>query len=260
MNYNALIGYTGFVGSTLLKQTDFHNLYRSTNIESIEGKEFDTIVCAGAPAKKWLANKEPEADRYSIEKLMNSLAKVKCKRFVLISTIDVFKSPIGVDEYTAVDENNLHPYGLHRRELEKFVEANFENSIIIRLPGLVGPGLKKNIIFDFLNNNNLSMVDSRGEFQFYPMVNLWSDINCAIESGKRIIHFTVEPIKVETIASEAFGIDFINECQENPARYDVRTRFSEILEGKGDYHYSAKESLTVIRSYRQSEPLDEDCK
>ena len=33
---NALIGFTGFVGGTLLRQTQFEALYRSTNIKEIE--------------------------------------------------------------------------------------------------------------------------------------------------------------------------------------------------------------------------------
>ena len=33
---DALIGYSGFVGSTLLKQSQFGALFRSTNIAEIE--------------------------------------------------------------------------------------------------------------------------------------------------------------------------------------------------------------------------------
>ena len=59
----ALIGYSGFVGSTLFKQHAFESLFRSTNIGEINGQIFDTVVCAGAPAQKWIANRDPEADR-----------------------------------------------------------------------------------------------------------------------------------------------------------------------------------------------------
>lgn len=170
---SGLIGFSGFVGSTLLKQAQFDALYRSTNIDEIEGGEFDTVVCAGAPAQKWLANREPEVDLLKIEGLIAHLKTVKCKTFILISTVDVFKSPIGVDEDSMVEENGLHAYGLHRRFLEKFVASHFSNYLIVRLPGLVGPGLRKNVIFDFLHNNNLNLIESRGVFQFYPMINLW---------------------------------------------------------------------------------------
>ena len=88
---NALVGFSGFVGSTLLKQATFESLYRSTNIGEIAGQQFDTVVCAGAPAQKWIANREPEADRQKIEGLIAHLKAMTCKTFVLISTVDVFK-------------------------------------------------------------------------------------------------------------------------------------------------------------------------
>ncbi|CAK2394993.1 hypothetical protein VCRA2116O29_1280001 [Vibrio crassostreae] len=49
---DALIGFSGFVGKTLLKQRDFDHHYRSTNIEQIQNNRFDTVVCAGAPTQK----------------------------------------------------------------------------------------------------------------------------------------------------------------------------------------------------------------
>lgn len=251
---NALIGFSGFVGSTLLKQTNFDALHRSTNIADIDGQTFNMVVCAGAPAQKWIANKEPEADLQIIKGLIEHLKTVSCKTFVLISTVDVFKSPIEVDESTAIDEEGLHAYGLHRRLLEKFVEEHFENSLIVRLPGLVGPGLRKNVIFDFLNDNNLHMIESRGVFQFYPMVNLWADIRTALDNGVRLLHLTAEPISVEEIASKGFGLEFTQQLNNPLARYDMKSRHAEMFGGQGGYQYSAKEILLAVRAYAQSEP------
>lgn len=62
---------------------------------------------------------------------------------------------LGVNEDMPVDEDSLQPYGLHRRYLETFVESQFPQHLIVRLPSLVGPGLHKNVIFDFLSDNNL---------------------------------------------------------------------------------------------------------
>ncbi|HCD03852.1 MAG TPA: pyridine nucleotide transhydrogenase, partial [Methylophaga sp.] len=90
---NALIGFSGFVGGTLLKQANFAACYRSTNIQEIENREFDVVVCAGAPAQKWIANREPADDRKKIDALISNLRTVKCKKFILISTVDVFKDP-----------------------------------------------------------------------------------------------------------------------------------------------------------------------
>jgi len=251
---NALIGFSGFVGTTLLKQAHFAALYRSSNIHEIHGQEFDLVICAGAPAQKWIANREPEADRQKIENLMAHLDSIKCKTFVLISTVDVFMHSAGVDETTPVEENGLHAYGLHRRLLEKFVENRFTNHLIVRLPGLVGPGLRKNVIFDFLNDNNLHAIDSRGVFQFYPMVNLWYDIQIALAAQLRLIHLTAEPISVADVSSQGFGKPFTRSLDGTAARYDMRSRHAALYGMNGPYQYSARDTIQAVRAYAQSEP------
>jgi hypothetical protein len=251
---NALIGFSGFVGSTILRQSPFESLYRSTNIGEIENKSFGTVVCAGAPAQKWIANRDPEGDREKIEGLIEHLKLVACKTFILISTVDVFKNPLGVDEDTPVDDSGLHAYGLHRRLLEKFVEDHFTRYLIVRLPGLVGPGLRKNIIFDLLNDNNLHAVDSRGIFQFYPMVNLWYDIQTALSAGLKLVHLTAEPISVADVSAQGFGKSFDQTQANIPAVYDLRTRYAQIFGTSGHYQYSRRETIQAVRAYAQSEP------
>lgn len=255
---NALIGFSGFVGGTLLKQAAFDGLYRSTNIAGIANRQFDLIVCAGAPAQKWIANREPESDLQNINRLIDVLGTVECKQFVLISTVDVFKNPVGVDEGTAVDESGLHAYGLHRRHLEKFVEEKFPQHLIVRLPGLVGPGLRKNVIFDFLNNNNLDAVDGRGVFQFYPMVNLWYDIRIALDAGLKLVHLTAEPISVTAVSLRGFGKPFDRQGSGTAARYDMQTRHGALFGVAGRHQYSARETIQAVRTYAQSEPVHSD--
>ncbi len=256
MKRSALVGHTGFVGSTLKKQYEFDHLFRSTNINEIIDKDYDLLVCAGAPAQKWLANKEPEKDLQQLNFLMNCLSRVKAKKFVLISTVDVFAIPQQVTEDSEVSEANLSAYGLNRRILEKFVVENFPDVLIVRLSGLVGPGLKKNIIFDFLNNNNLNQIESRSVFQFYPMVNLWSDITCALFNNLSLVHLTSEPISVEEVALEAFNLVFENELSSSPLFYDFRTKYSDLFKSVcNNYQYSKKETLIAIRAYAQSEQV-----
>ena len=252
---NALIGYSGFVGSSLLKQAHFDALFRSTNIREIEKRKFDAVVCAGAPAQKWIANRDPIDDRKKIDSLIDHLRTITCQTFILISTVDVFKNPIGIDEATPVEETGLHPYGLHRRLLEKFVEQHFSHHMIVRLPGLVGPGLRKNVIFDFLNNNNLHSIESRGVFQFYPMVNLWYDMQRALEANLSLVHLTAEPISVADVSLLGFGRPFTQSLTNPPARYDMQTRHAQIFGWPGPYQYSARETVQAIRAYAQSEPI-----
>ena len=73
---SAIIGYTGFIGSNLIRQRHFDNFYNSKNIETIHNQSFDLVICAGVPAVKWLANKEPVKDRENIQKLISCLQKI----------------------------------------------------------------------------------------------------------------------------------------------------------------------------------------
>lgn len=251
---HGLIGHTGFVGSTLLRQARFDACYRSTTIADIEHEQFDTLVCAGAPAQKWLANRDPAGDLRAIDTLIHHLCTVRCKVFVLISTVDVFAHPIGVDEGSPVDEQGLQPYGLHRRRLETFVAGHFPRHLIVRLPGLVGPGLRKNVVYDLRHDNNLAAVDSRGVFQFYPMVNLWHDIQVALQAGLSLVHLCAAPISVADLAWQGFGRALEQHLPPPPARYDLRSRHAQLYGANGPYPYSARDTLLAVRAYAQSEP------
>lgn len=248
----SLIGFSGFVGQTLLKQRAFGKLYRSTNISEIEGQCFETVVCCGAPAQKWLANLNPEQDRHNIETLIGHLKTIQCQTFVLISTVDVFSQALGVDEDSPVDEAGLTAYGLNRRALEKFVEGHFAHHLIVRLPGLVGPGLRKNVIYDFLMNNNIQAIDSRGVFQFYPMVNLWYDIETALQAGLKLVHLNAAPISVSIVSEYGFGKAFDNTSASPPASYDMQTKHAGLFGASGRYLYSVRETLQAVRAYAQS--------
>jgi hypothetical protein len=250
----ALIGHTGFVGSTLHRQTQFDAVFRSATIDQMRDRYFDRVVCAGAPGQKWLANNDPEADRQNIEQLIRVLESISCKHFVLISTVDVFQDSSGADERTRVEEEDLLPYGLHRRRLERFIENTYASHLIVRLPGLVGPGLRKNVIFDLLNNNKLESIDSRSRFQFYPTANLWHDIQIAISNELSLIHLTAEPVDVSQVAEQGFGMRFDNALNKPVARYDMQSGHARLFGGAGRYQYSARETLQAVRTYAQSEP------
>ena len=92
MKTNALIGYTGFIGSNLKqeKKFNFKEFYNSKNIDKIINKDFNLVLCAGTYSKIWLANKKPKNDLKSIRKLTRNLKQINCKIFVLVSTIEVY--------------------------------------------------------------------------------------------------------------------------------------------------------------------------
>jgi dTDP-4-dehydrorhamnose reductase len=252
---NALIGHSGFVGTSLKRQATFDALFRSTDMALIDGREFDTVVCAGAPAQKWVANNDPAADWRALADLIAHLCTIRCRHFILVSTVDVYGIPFGVDESVDPREKNLQPYGLHRLRLERFVRDRFPSHLVLRLPGLVGPGLRKNVVYDFHNDNNLHAVDSRSVFQFYPVVNLWPDIQDALRAQLTVAHLTAEPVSVARVAEQGFNRSFRNELAAPPANYDLQTMHADVFGANGRYQYAGRDSMLAIRAYAQSEPL-----
>lgn len=240
---SALIGYTGFVGSNLLRRRPFDALFNSANIEQIAGRTFDLVVCSGARAEKWLANAEPERDLENIERLVGALSQAKARKLVLISTVDVFLDPIGVDEESPTPTDGLHAYGKNRRHLEQVLASRFDTTIV-RLAGLYGRGLKKNAIYDLLHDNAVDKIDSRGVFQFYNVERLWRDIGIALDNDLPLVHLPPEPVSIADVARTAFGREFRNEVATRPARYDVRTRYAGLF-GEGKWYVESKEEVLV---------------
>jgi nucleoside-diphosphate-sugar epimerase len=247
---DALIGCTGLVGGTLLSRRPFAAAYRSTTIDGIAGRSFDRIYCAGAPAEKWKANRDPDADRANLRRLVDAVSKAKARKLVLISTVDVFGDPRRVTEHD--EPTDATPYGLHRLELEKTLASRFD-TIVVRLPGLFGAGLKKNVIYDFLHGNQLDKIDSRGSFQFYDLARLTHDLDAAEGACLRLVHLATEPITVARVAREAFGFEFTNVLPGTPASYDVRTEHASVFGRGGPYVATADEVLDGMRVFLNAE-------
>ena len=99
----ALVGYTGFVGSNIYDAGDFDAFYNSKNIQEAYGTEPDLLIYAGLRAEKYLANNAPEKDMELIYQAEENITMIAPKKLVLISTIDVIKNPMGVDENSDID-------------------------------------------------------------------------------------------------------------------------------------------------------------
>ena len=148
---NVLVGHTGFVGNNLYRYGSFELGVNSGSVREAYGTKPDLCVYAGLRAEKYLANQQPEKDWQMIEQAKENIRMIKPQKLVLISTIDVFKSPLAVYEDSAIDMDGLQPYGYNRRVLENWVRENYPEALIVRLPGLFGGGIKKNFIYDIIN-------------------------------------------------------------------------------------------------------------
>jgi NAD-dependent epimerase/dehydratase family protein len=243
---DALIGHTGFVGSNLASQHKFSALFNSKNIQEMRGGTFDSVVCAGVQAKKWLANQKPEADWAAIQKLLSILGAIQTRKFILISTVDVYSKPFHVTEETPVIGEN-HAYGKHRYAVEEFVREHFPSSLVLRLPGLFGHGLQKNVIFDLLNSNCLEQINPEGVFQYYSLDHLWNDIQRALTANLSLLNIATEPIKTEDIIQDYFPQqrERVGPSKPFTVNYDMHTKYGNLWNSSSEnYLYNRQ---TVFR-------------
>lgn len=251
---NAIVGHTGFVGSNLCQQTAFGSCFNSSNIQDIQGQRFDTLVFSGAPANKWLANKEPERDWRNLQQAMALMQTVQARQLVLISTVDVIP-PSGTpqDETADCSQGQNHAYGTHRLALEQFMQAHFAQTLVVRLPGLFGPGLKKNVLYDLMNDNLLAAINPASSFQYYDITRLWADIGVALANRLALVHLFTQPVATQAILQRHFPGKAVGQAPAPPAHYDHRTRHAALYGGSGGWIASADEVLDRLGAYLHNE-------
>lgn len=246
---SALIGYTGFVGGYLASATPFDVNVNRSNVDVLRGRHFSRIVCAGLPAAKWIANREPEADRANVERLCDVLSSVTAGRFVLISTIDVYPRTIGGDEDTDCASEPNHAYGANRLRFEHFVRSRYPDANIVRLPALFGPGLKKNVVFDLLHDNGLDATNPHSEFQWYPLPRLPDDLEIVETHRLPLANLFTEPLATLRIVDRLFADKRVGAKAGPTVRYDVRTKHAPLFGGRDGYVMDADAVLDAISEF-----------
>jgi len=252
MNNEALVGYTGLVGTNLARQHEFEHLYNSRNIGEIEGKSFSRLVLAAVQAKKWWANLHPQEDWALIENLLASLASVKADQVVLISTIDVLPDQPGVDEDTDPHAFDTHAYGSHRMRFEDEIRRLFDSVLIVRLPGLFGPGLKKNVIYDLLNDNQVDKINPDSRIQYYDLSALWADIDRAMEAGIDRVHLFPEGVKTAEIIQRFFPGTEVGSDAGPAVDYAYRSKHAALFGGRDGYIWSRQQVLERMGAFVDS--------
>jgi len=238
---DCIIGASGLVGS-LLREIIEGKCYTSQNIRDISGEVFDTIWIAAPSAVKWHANANPDSDMDSIRRLLSAVSTAQTRRIVHFSTVDVY----GAEQLASCPQESDYPvpdcaYGKHRL----FLEENWEAEVvqIVRLPGLFGPGLKKNIIFDLLQKRNYSGVSLLSSYQWYDLGDLSNLVSELNTEKNDILNVSVEPLLTHSIVQDIFP-DVIDKCTgTGVVKYDMRSKYG--------YRFSKEEVIERIRKYTE---------
>ena len=161
-----VIGGMGLVGSAIIRYLDSnkfqYKIIQRDNKEDFFGKECDILIYANGNAYGYKAEENPYFDfEASVESTALYVHKIKYKRFVLISSAGVYIDEVGMSlkntkEDKDINEAKLNNYGFHKLLAENYVKHYCNDYLIFRLSSLVGKGLKKNQVYDFIHKDKKS--------------------------------------------------------------------------------------------------------
>jgi len=231
MNSIGIIGSTGFVGSTIRQHFDFNLFYGRNNLNQLINQRFDLLVCAAPTGNRIEVQNNCIIDLESTLYLIDHLRKAKPDYFVLIGTVDAVAKP-----------NSR--YGLNRKILEGWVKSNLTNYSIIRLPILIHPNLKKNILFDIKNNLYTEKINLDTVNQYYDLTKLHQDIKYAIKNKIKELNLVSEPISNREIIENFPPQSIIGQTPGPVQYYNIEP-----------YHSSKQEIFESMRKYFNEHPV-----
>lgn len=220
-----IIGNTGLIGKTLCEKEQFDMMFNSKNIQDFEllcPDNCDLYLCC-LPAEKWKINLNPFDDIKNIINIVNIIRNKKFNNIYLFSTIDVYSGSLPMSNESTTPPVLSLDYGSNRRMFEIIVgkELTFNSLKIIRLPGLYGKYIKKNILFDILNDNNLDKININSSYQWYNLEDLSQDLSIIKDSKDNIFNLFPEPVNTSDILS-SIGVGELGFFGE-PIRYNFCT-------------------------------------
>jgi nucleoside-diphosphate-sugar epimerase len=168
-----ILGGAGFIGSALVRHCRRHNLEHAVitreSYRALAGQACDVLINANGNSRKFLAAQDPLAEfQASVASVRASLVDFPAERYVHISTCDVYPdctSPATTVETLQPEPAQQSPYGFHKYLAEQCVRHAARRWLILRFGGVVGPGLKKNPIYDILHGGPL-WLDPASELQY----------------------------------------------------------------------------------------------
>ena len=162
----AVIGGHGFIGNALATYLSGagHMCSRIGRSDPLpEGPVYVLLDCNGEGRRFW-ANENPEENYVrSVASVEARLNAVSCDVYLYLSTVDVYGEGRGALEFSRenaeIDIDAIDTYARHKVMAEKMVLDHAAWPLVIRCATLIGPGLRKNPVFDLLNDQPLRMTE-----------------------------------------------------------------------------------------------------
>jgi hypothetical protein len=116
--------------------------------------------------------------------------------------------------------------------------------------------MKKGILFDLINNNNIENICLQDEYQFYDLSNINIDIEYCVLNNISLLNLFSEPVQVKDMIDNCFAgcnieedvINYNNKTiklvKRIPKKYDICTKYTN-----SQYIYDKSQSLTNIINF-----------
>lgn len=224
MSENALIGYTGVIGTVLRNSINTSQLFNRANILKITEQKFNDLYISAPTGNRLYANANALEDFKNVQSLFTALTRIKSvNRVILIGTVDSLLRPNS-------------PYGKNRLWLEQQIRQHFQEAFTFRLGALVHQNIRKNVLYDLKYKKYLDCINNNAVVQWYNLNNLYSDIQKLTATGIKEHNLISEPIAHGEIISTFFP--------------DVEVQTAEIINHTIAPYYCSKEQIFIaIRKY-----------
>ncbi|MDD5482824.1 MAG: NAD-dependent epimerase/dehydratase family protein [Kiritimatiellae bacterium] len=227
-----ILGGHGFLGSALCAEAQKRGWDTipagRKEYPQLVGTTCDVLINADGNSKKYLADKDAGLDfDLSVRSVAFSLRDIRAKTYVYLSSVDVYadkSNPACNHEKSAAMPEKISCYGFHKLLAEQIVRRQAGSWLIMRLGGFVGPGLKKNSIYDMLMKQTIRVhPDSR--YQYLDVAAMAAIVFSLIESGhhKSIFNLAGEgTVSLKEIAALLPGTPLAGApCGNPPEHYEV---------------------------------------
>ena len=211
----AVVGANGFIGKSIVDNlSKYYEIVPITreNYYKYIGQYFDVLINAAGSAKKYLAEAQPIEDfKENVLSVYKSLVDFKYDKYIYLSSIDA--------------ANIKTTYGFHKSLAENIIYRvpPFEyKCFIMRLGAVIGPGMKKGIVYDLINHKELRVTED-STFHIITTKAISSRIKDLLENKRTGGTYTVAGngnISVKKMA-EILNVDYTISKDANNCWYDL---------------------------------------
>jgi nucleoside-diphosphate-sugar epimerase len=252
-----VVGAQGFVGSAFVRYLKPRPIelieVTRQNYSERAGSRADMVIQAACNSKKYLADNDPVAEfDLSVTHCLRTLRDFPAPLHVHISSVDVYAelaNPSGNTEESPIDVARISHYGLHKLLAEELVRHYAGRWLVVRLAGMVGPGLRKNPVFDLLNNQPLR-IHPDSQYQFASTDVVAEAVWRLVEGGEVNQVFNlcgrglVSPLQIADLAGRKLDLSLLGA--------DARPRIVDISICKVSRCFEMPLSIDTVRAFIES--------